>query len=201
MDKKVVNVTSLISGIVTAVVALFFLIAGIITFTDFSFDAQAKINIYISISAALQFVAAAGLGVFGYFIIKDYLSKTENKKWTLFAACLYFLFVAIAVFVVMCFFSAFNSGRNWAILIIAIAGLVVSILALVGKFSGTAGKVVDITATVIGFVLAIIQLVNAGGFGIAVDIFVMIMFVVYFLYYLFDIMASGDFKTTESKAE
>ena len=63
MNKETVKITSLVAGILTAVVALFVLIEGIITLTSFSGDAPARYNVYIALAGVLQFAVAAGLGV------------------------------------------------------------------------------------------------------------------------------------------
>ena len=70
MNKNVVKITALVAGILTAVVALFFAICGIIQLTRFNADGGARQNAWVAIASVLYFAVAAGLGVISYFVIK-----------------------------------------------------------------------------------------------------------------------------------
>ena len=200
MNKKVVNITSLVAGILSAVVALFYAIQFIIALTWFNGDASAKSNSYVAVLAVLYVGIAVALGFFSYFIIKKYINnKDEESKERMPALC-YFCYEAIINLVVMCFWG-FNMASKWVVLVFAVAGLVLILLTLFKKFDSKTDKILVLVATVIGFVLSIVNLTNAGGISIAIDIFLMFMFVAYFLYYLFSMIVNGDIKAEETKEE
>ena len=204
MNKNVVKITALVAGILTAVVALFFAITGIIALTNFNGNADARWNAWIAVSAILDFAVAAGLGVISYFVIKEYVKKEENKKhWFLCATATYFTFVVVFILVVMIVFNTWDSAMNWVKIVFGAAGLVLAIVALMGKAAGVSGKVLACVSIVIGFILVILGLVNNGGLDLAVGIFAMFMFIAFFLYYLFDMIVDGVFTTSTNteKAE
>ncbi len=205
MNKETVKITSLVAGILTAVVALFVLIEGIITLTSFNGGATANYNVYVALAGVLQFAVAAGLGVLSYFVIKEYVKKEENKNhWYLCASGTIFLYEIVGLLLFMIFLNVWDNARIWVTLVFSIAGLVVSILALIGKFAGTTGKIVAMVAVGIGFVLTIVGLVGSGGIAVATGIFEMFMFVAFFLFYLFDLIVNNNTKDTvkvEEKAE
>ena len=201
MNKKAVSITSLVAGILTAVVALFFAIAGIMELTKLSSQLDAKFNIFYVLASVLDFALAAFLGILSYFIIRDYLKNAEGKKWVLYASGVYFLYEIVGLLLFMCIFTAFDSARNWVILVFAVAGCVVALLSVMGTFKGYTAKILAFVPFVIGFILSVILLVNAGGFSIAVDLFLLFTFVSYFLYYLFDLIVAGAFNQTNTNKE
>ena len=202
MNKEIVKITSLVAGILTAVVALFLLIEGILTLTGFSGDMGAQYNVYIALIAVLQFAATASLGVLSYFIIKEYVKKEENKDhWYVCATGTIFILEIVGTFLFMIFFNRWDNATMWVELIFAIGGLVVSLLALMGKFEGIIGKILAMVAFGIGFILTIIGLVGAGGIGVATGIFEMFMFIAFFLFYLFNLIVEGSSTQTKTVEE
>ena len=200
MDKKVVNITYLVAGILTAVVALFYAIAGIISLTHFSSDLDASVNIYIAIMAVLEFGIACGLAIFSYFIIKEFVSNSITKNKLLYSIAMWFAYEFINLFIWMCFWG-FGNAYNWVLLVIAVVGFVVALLSITGSFVGNINKILALVSFGIGFVLSIVLLVDAGGIGIAIDLFLMFMVIAYFLYYLFGMIESGEIKTTNETKE
>ncbi len=200
MDKKVVNITYLVAGILTAAVALFYAIAGIISLTNFSSDFDASVNIYIAILAVLEFGIACGLAIFSYFIIKEFVNNSITKNKLLYSIAMWFAYEFISLFIWMCFWG-FGNAYNWVVLVIAVAGFVVALLSITGSFVGNINKILALVSFGIGFVLSIVLLVDAGGIGIAIDLFLMFMAIAYFLYYLFDLIVAGAFNQTNTNKE
>lgn len=201
MNKKVVNITYLVAGILTAAVALFYAIAGIISLTNFSSDFDASVNVYIAIIAVLEFGVACGLAIFSYFIIKEFVNNSITKNKLLYSIAMWFAYEFISLFIWMCFWG-FGNAYNWVVLVIAVVGFVVALLSITGSFVGNINKILALVSFGIGFVLSIVLLVDAGGIGIAIDLFLMFMAIAYFLYYLFGMIESGEIKATnETKVE
>ena len=200
MNKNTVSIMSLVAGILTAVVALFCLICGIMNLTNFNGDAGAKYNIYVAIAAILLFAETALLGIFSFFIIKGYVNKTDNAKYMPLPALIYFCHGVLSNFIGM-IFTGFNNGTAWVFLILSLAGAILILLTMVAKLEKVVNGVLVLIAMGLGFVLSIIALVNTGGIGIALNLFIMFMFIAFFLYYLFDMIVDGTFaqkNTTES---
>lgn len=207
MNKNLVKITAFVAGVITALVALFYAICGIIQLTRFNADGGARWNVWVAIASLLYFAVAAALGVISYFVIKEYVKKEEGKKhWFLCAAATYFTFVVVFILVVMIVFNTWDSAMNWVKLVFGAAGLVLAIVALMGKATGTSGRIFLCVPTVVGFVLVILGLVNNGGLDLAVGIFLLFMFISYFVYYVFEMVLDGTFKVntndnTEVKEE
>ena len=202
MNKNLVKITAFVAGVITALVALFYAICGIIQLTRFSADGGARWNVWVAIASVLYFAVAAGLGAISYFVIKEYVKKEEGKKhWFLCAAATYFTFVVVFILVVMIVFNAWDSAMNWVKLVFGVAGLVLAIVALMGKATGTNGRIFLCVPTIVGFVLVILGLVNNGGLDLAIGIFLLFMFISYFVYYVFEMVLDGTFKANTNNTE
>ncbi|MBR6071410.1 MAG: hypothetical protein IKP77_01090 [Acholeplasmatales bacterium] len=190
MDKKTLSIVSLVCGILTCVVALFYFIQTIITLTNFSGDATAKANFYIAFLAVIFALAAVGFGIVGYFIIKAYLDKKDYDKMIL-PALIYFCYEAVACFMAMCFWG-FDSAKAWVTIILGIAGIIIILLPKLSKLDGKTSQVLVLVAIVLALVLSIVGLVYAGGLSIATYIFTMLLFIALFIYYLFVMIGSNN---------
>ena len=200
MNKKTVSIVSLVSGVLTAVVALFYLISGIINLTNFSSNNGAKANSYIAISAVIILAVAALLGLFSYFIIKKYTSNSECGSVMAFPSLVYFCYAVISIFIGMIFWG-FDNARGWVLIVLSVAGAVLLILSLVGSLDNLVKNVLALIAIGIGFVMSIISLTNTDGIGVALNIFLMFMFIAYFLYYLFNMLVNDQANGTQAKEE
>ena len=193
MNKKTVSITALVAGIITAIVALFYLIIGIREFFYFDFNNEAKNNIYYITNSSELIALGTLLGIFSIFIIKKYFSNDNNKKYMDLPAMIYFAAVVITTFVAMCFWG-FDKSNSWVALIFSVVGFVFLLFVRLEKVSTPTCGILILIALLIGFVLTIINLASSSGVGIALNIFVMFMFVAYFLYYLFDMLVDGSLK-------
>lgn len=199
MNKKTVSITSLVAGILTAVVAVFYLASSIGIVAAINGDNPAKLNVYyvIILLVALAFVAL--LGVLSFFIIRKYVAKAEDDKYMNLPALVYFSFVTISSFLYMCFFT-FKNAETWVTMIFAIGGLVLVLLDIFASFDKKVKKILILVALGIGAVLSIVDLATCGG-GIYVVMYLVLlaMFVTYFLYYLFGMIVNGEIKVEEAE--
>lgn len=202
MNKNLVKITAFVAGIITALVALFYAIAGILDLTHFDGQAGARYNVYVALSAVFAFAAAAGLGIISYFVIKEFVKNEEGKKhWFLCATATYFTYLVVGIITVMIVSNSWDSAMNWVRLVFGVAGCVLAVVALMGKASNTNGRVIACISIVIGFIVAVLGLVNAVGLGIAIGIFLLFMFIAYFVYYVFEMVLDGTFTSGANKTE
>ena len=208
MNKKTLNVVSLIAGCMAAAMALFYVIYAIITLTRFESEAGAKYNILIALYSVVYIAAAALLTVIGIFVVKDYVNKKEEKPSRLiYAGFVYFALVAIFNLLAICFFNG-GEARNWVMLIIGVAGAILGIIIEIAKFEGNVKAILCMVFAAIGFVVAVVGLINTDTLGVFYGLFTMALFVCTFLYFLFGLLiASGannkpeDVEAKEEKAE
>ncbi len=207
MNKNVVKITVFVAGVITALVALFSAISGIIDLTNFNGNVEARWNAWFAVSAVLDFAVAAGLGVISYFVIKEFIKNEEGKKhWFLCATATYFTYLVVSTLIFMIIANSWDSAMNWVRLVFSVAGCVLAVVALMGKVNDNNSKIVAAISVVIAFVVVVLGLVNAGGLGIAIGVFLLLMFISYFVYYVFEMVLDGTFKAntndnTEVKEE
>ena len=202
MNKNLVKITAFVSGIITALVALFYAIAGIIDLTKFDGNAGVKYNVYIALSAVLAIAVAAALGIISYFVIKEFIKNEESKKhWFLCATATYFTYTVVGTLIVMIVFNSWDSAMNWVRMVFSVAGCVLAVVALMGKVNNNNSKIVAAISVVIAFVVVVLGLVNATGLGIAIGVFLLFMFISYFVYYVFEMVLDGTFKANTNNAE
>lgn len=198
MNKNTVNISSLVAGILTALVAVFYLICGIKSIFNFDFDAPAKSNIYIVIYTVEVITVSALLGLFGFLIIKKYVNKKYDDSYMLAPAMVVFAFGVIASFLSMCFWG-FGNSNAWISIIFNGAGLALVLVAKFAKLENMVKGILTLVAMGIGFIMSIVDLVQTGDIYIAIDIFTMFMFAEFFGYYLFSMIVDGTFKQSSSK--
>lgn len=200
MNKKTLNVVSLIAGCMAAAVALFYVINTIICLTKFSSELGAKYNILIAIYAVLFLAASALLAIVGVFIIKDFVDKKEEKPSRLiYAGFIFFALTALLNLVSVCFNNG-GSAMNWVMLVFGVAGMVLALLIEMAKFEGNMKSIFAMVLAGLGFVLVIVQL--AGGadtLGVFTALFIMALFVSVFLYFLFGLLIASNSNNTEVK--
>ena len=202
MNKNLVKITSFVAGVITALVALFYTISGILDLTRFSGNASAKYNVYVALSAVLAIAVAAALGIISYFVIKEFIKNEESKKhWFLCAIATFFTYIVVGTLIYMILSGYWDSAMNWVRLIFSVAGCVLAVVALIGKVNNNNSKIVAAISVVIGFIVAVLGLVNAGGLGIAIGIILLFMFISYFVYYVFEMVLDGSFKTNTNNTE
>ncbi len=208
MNKKTLNVVSLIAGCMAAAVALFYVIYAIMTLTRFDGEAGAKYNILLAIYAVVYLAAGALLTIIGIFVIKDYVNKKEEKSRRLiYAGFVYFVLIAVFNLLAICFFEG-GSARNWVMFIIGVAGAVLGIIIEIAKFEGNVKSILSMVFAAIGFVVAVVGLVNTDTLGVFYGLFTMAFFVCTFLYFLFGLLITSgannkpeDVEAKEEKTE
>ena len=200
MNKKTLNVVSLIAGCAAAAVALFYVINTIIFLTKFSSELGAKYNVLIAIYAVLFLAASALLAIVGVFIIKDFVNKKEEKPSRLiYAGFIFFAFTALINLVSVCFNNG-GAAINWVMLVFGVAGMVIALLIEMAKFEGNIKSILAMVLAGLGFVLVIVQL--AGGadtLGVFTALFLMALFISVFLYFLFGLLIASNGNNTEVK--
>ena len=202
MNKNLVKITAFVAGVITALVALFYAIAGILDLTNFNGNASAKYNVYVALSAVLAMAVAAALGIISYFVIKEFIKNEESKKhWFLCAIATYFTYIVVGTLIFMILSSSWDSAMNWVRLIFSVAGCVLAVVALMGKVNDNNSKIVAAISVVIAFVVAVLGLVNATGLGIAIGVILLFMFISYFVYYVFEMVLDGTFKANTNNTE
>lgn len=194
MNKKTLNIVSIVVGGIAALVAVFFFVKTIIALTDYasgSWDGVVKYNIYVTICAILFALLAVALGFAAFKLIKGFLDKKDAAVEAIaFPVIAYLAYEAIFNFNGMCFWG-FDSGRAWATLILAAGGAVVALLALFMKgLAANVKSILLIVASGLAFVVAIMALTNVGGFDTAVYVFTMLLYVATTCYFIFDIVVS-----------
>ena len=200
MNKKTLNVVSLIAGCMAAAVALFYVINTIIFLTKFSSELGAKYNILIAIYAVLFLAASALLAIVGVFIIKDFVDKKEEKPSRLiYAGFIFFALTALLNLVSVCFNNG-GSAMNWVMLVFGVAGMVLALLIEMAKFEGNMKSIFAMVLAGLGFVLVIVQLSGgADTLGVFTALFIMALFVSVFLYFLFGLLIASNSNNTEVK--
>ena len=200
MNKKTLNVVSLIAGCMAAAVALFYVINTIICLTKFSSELGAKYNILIAIYAVLFLAASALLAIVGVFIIKDFVDKKEEKPSRLiYAGFIFFALTALLNLVSVCFNNG-GSAMNWVMLVFGVAGMVLALLIEMAKFEGNMKSIFAMVLAGLGFVLVIVQLTGgADTLGVFTALFIMALFVSVFLYFLFGLLIASNSNNTEVK--
>lgn len=201
MNKKNLSIVALVVGCLSALVGVFYLVQTIQTITDFNFDAPAKNNFYVVFLAVLFALAAVGFGFGAFFLIKAYVAKKEEGESVAFPMLVYFLYEAVINFMVMCFWG-FNSGKNWTMVILGIAGACLVLVAIFGKMVNKTKSIILICAAVLGFALSIVGLSYAGGVSVATYVFTMLLFIGLATYYIFAfLLVNGNNTNSEKTAE
>ena len=200
MNKKMVSITSLVAGILVAVVALFLVILGIVVMTSFDANNGAKANWWLAIEVVLFLGAAAILGIFAFLTIRNYIRGNEEYQYGALAAITWFGMEFIMTFVSMCFWG-FDNARSWVVVIFSAAGIVLIMIPMFAKLEKFVGQILVLIGVGLGFVLDVVLLTNSGGIGLATNIFVMFMFIALFLVYLFLVIIDNQKESTAKTEE
>ena len=195
MNKNTLKILSLVAGILVAAVALFDLISNLISLGNF-FNANVndgKAIAYFIIAIIVSLAAVVFYAIVGYFIIKAYVSKTDEEKYMEYPALTYFTFGIIGTLVAMIFWG-FGDGNAWVRLILMTSGLVLLILTRFSSFEGNVKNILRLVAVGIGFALSVINLSTSGGLSVLINLLLMIIFVIIFIYYLFKMLMNNDKK-------
>ena len=194
MNKNTVKVSSLVAGILTAIVAVFYFVVTIQSL--FNFNGDAKSNIYLVIFILEVATVCALLGLFSFLIIKKFIKNNEDTSYMLAPAMVLFAYGVLGTFIGMCFWG-FDSANSWISLIFNSIALALIIVAKFAQLDKMISGIFVLIALGIGFIFSIVNLTNTGGIYIAIYIFEMFMFAAYFVYYLFNMLVEGTFKKSE----
>ncbi len=194
MNKNTVKVSSLVAGILTAIVAVFYFVVTIQSL--FSFSDDVKSNIYLVIFILEVAIVCALLGLFSFLIIKKFIKNNDDSSYMLAPAMVLFAYGVLGTFIGMCFWG-FGSANSWISLIFNAIALALIIVAKFAQLDKMISGIFILIALGIGFIFSIVNLTNTGGIYIAIYIFEMFMFAAYFVYYLFNMLVEGTFKKSE----
>ena len=194
MNKNTVKVSSLVAGILTAIVAVFYFVVTIQSL--FNFNGDAKSNIYLVIFILEVATICALLGLFSFLIIKKFIKNNDDSSYMLAPAMVLFAYGVLGTFIGMCFWG-FGSANSWISLIFNSIALALIIVAKFAQLDKMISGIFVLIALGIGFIFSIVNLTNTGGIYIAIYIFEMFMFAAYFVYYLFNMLVEGTFKKSE----
>ena len=194
MNKNTVKVSSLVAGILTAIVAVFYFVVTIQSL--FNFNGDAKSNIYLVIFILEVATICALLGLFSFLIIKKFIKNNDDSSYMLAPAMVLFAYGVLGTFIGMCFWG-FDSANSWISLIFNSIALALIIVAKFAQLDKMISGIFVLIALGIGFIFSIVNLTNTGGIYIAIYIFEMFMFAAYFVYYLFNMLVEGTFKKSE----
>ena len=194
MNKNTVKVSSLVAGILTAIVAVFYFVVTIQSL--FNFNGDAKSNIYLVIFILEVATICALLGLFSFLIIKKFIKNNDDSSYMLAPAMVLFAYGVLGTFIGMCLWG-FDSANSWISLIFNSIALALIIVAKFAQLDKMISGIFVLIALGIGFIFSIVNLTNTGGIYIAIYIFEMFMFAAYFVYYLFNMLVEGTFKKSE----
>ena len=196
MNKNTVKITSLVAGILTAIIAVFYFVVTIQSLFNFNGDAGAKYNIYLVIFILEVAAVCALLGLFSFLIIKKFIKNNDDSSYMLAPAMVLFAYGVLGTFIGMCFWG-FDSANSWISLIFNAIALALIIVAKFAQLDKMISGIFVLIALGIGFIFSIVNLTNTGGIYIAIYIFEMFMFAAYFVYYLFNMLVDGTFKKSK----
>ena len=204
MNKNTLKVFSLVVGILVCVIALFDLISSLISLVKFV-DAVKSLNdgkyiAYLSILFLISLASIVLNAIVGAYIIKAYVSKTDEAKYMEYPAIIYFSVRAIAALLAMIFWGADNATA-WILLILAVGGLVLLILNRYSKYDGNTKNILRLVAMGIGFVLSIVVLTGSDGINVVTNLCAVALFVILFLYYLFKMLMKEEAPQLAESAE
>lgn len=177
MSKKVLTYVSLAVGCLAAVAAIFYLVNAIQVATNYNWvDGEIKTTIYEILIVITLLCATVGYCLGGVRIIKAFLDK-KDVNYSYFALPMATYFAAKIIFagIYLGFWELGDVG-TWIFAALAIGGLVLVLLPVLGKTDEKNSKLVALIAAIAGFVLSLVDLINAGGVNAAALVFVMFMF-------------------------
>ena len=184
MNKKNLTYVSVAVGCLACLVSIFYVVQTIMELTSFSSELGTKYNTYVAVIGILFALAAVGFAFCAYKLLLPFFKKEESNDSNVTLTLIFYLaYETIINFVAMCFYG-FNNSKCWVMVILGAVGLVLALLAALNKFDAKVKNVVLLIVAVLGFVLTIVGLVNAGGVSIATYIFTMLLLIAISAFYL-----------------
>lgn len=170
------KIVTFVAGLLSALVAVFYLVSGIIELTHLG-DAIA----YSILNAILLFAVAAGLCYSGYVIVKGFLNKEDRYKVLTFIMLVIFCgqFISSLLSLIL---GDITSGWGWAFTVLALIGLILVLVSIFVKLDDKNRNVATLCAAAWGFVFTIVILTRVGGLSIATYIFVLLLFITILAY-------------------
>ena len=205
MTKKVLNYVSLAVGCLACVAAIFYLINTINTASNVNWSVDEmgwKYIIYIIAVIAALALTTIGLVFGGVRIIKTFLDKKEiTDSFFVLPMAIYFASELVFSGLTLGFWGL-DSIRAWIFAVLALGGLFITFCPTLGKLDEKNSKLTYLCASILGFVLSIVDLANAGGVGAAGLVFIMFMFAcVAAIYITYVFTTYNATKTEEVKEE
>ena len=206
MNKKTQSIFSLVVGCISALVALFYLISGILDLTHIGDVAgSATAVIYLILIVLVALCAAAGLCFCGVKLILGFSKKNDDPSYIKLAAVVFFSYHALTNLILLFFnldIIEYFGVEFWLKLVVVIIGLVLALVAVLNKkFDAKTSAIFNIVVQGYGFVAAIVVLaLGAAGLELAALIFNMLAFAVAVTYFIFEIIISNNGGAKETKA-
>lgn len=199
MNRNTLKTLSLVVGILLVSLAAFTLINNVILFVDLTkidWGSNSKYVTYFIITTIISVIDLVLEAIVGYLIIKSYMYKSNEDKYMEYPVLLYFVFGLIKLIIYM-FFYGVNSGSFWVDFIFTVAGFV---LLVINRFSTLEKKIKNILVLVaigLAFTLVFNDLINSVGFGIAINLVAVALYVILFLYFLFKMLLNNNINEEE----
>ena len=193
MKDKALKITQLVIGCIAAVVAVFYLVVSIMNLTNLSGNNEAKLNVYIVISALIGLLGVTCFVFVSLFTIKGYIKDFVAKKWAIYGLIGMLCVEVVSTFIGMCFWG-FDSALGWIVTVFGIGGVVVLLLSQTGKFDEMVVTVLELVGSAIAFVISIMLLANAGNIVIALDLFLMFFSMAVGVYLLLELIFDQEVK-------
>ena len=212
MNKKTQSIFSLVVGCLSALVALFYLIIGIVDLTNIgnaidvvTYYGEARVLIRLIVVVLFDLAAAAGLCFCGIKLILAFTKKADEPRFIKLAALVFFAFHAVVdLFVLFLYIDAIDTfGAGFFIgLVFEVIGLVIAFIAVLNKtFDAKTSAIFNIIVQGFAFVDTIVLIaLGTGGLGLASLIFSMLAFAVATTYFIFELILSSNGGTSEKKA-
>ena len=177
MSKKVLTYVSLAVGCLAAIASIFYLVNAIQLSVNYDWiDGDLKTTIYEALVVLTLVCVTVCYALGGVKIIKAFLDKKEiNYSFFVLPMATYFAAKVVFTGVFIGFWDLSDVG-GYIFALLAISGLVLTLLPVFGKTDEKNSKLVALIAGIVGFVLSIVDLTNAGGVNAAALVFVMFMF-------------------------
>lgn len=198
MKKILMALLSAIIGSFAAIVALFYLIQTITQLFNFDFEyGTAKTNIYVTMLVLCFAITCVGFCLSAIFQIKKYIkSKEYNNELVINSIITYFTYEIVIGLVVMAFWG-FDSIKGWIIVALSFAGLIISFVPYISKINDKNKNTIELVASILSFVLAIIGITYSDGLMAATYVFLMLLFALTTIYFIS--LVIGDSKNSNNE--
>ena len=174
MSKKVLTYVSLAVGCLACLAAVFYLVNTIQAATGAQWtDLEVKFIIYEAAYVLTFACATVLLALGGVRLIKNFLDKKDVNN-SLFVLPMATYFASVVIFSGLDLgFVALDNLRRWIYAMIGVSGLVLTLVSAFGKQDEKNSKLTALVATIVGFVLSVVELSAIGGASL---VFIMFMF-------------------------